>query len=76
MITRKSTLPITRQARLLGLARSTVYYRPATAASERDLALMAAIDLIHTELPSSAQEGSGASSSTAALPSGAVAWPP
>ena len=51
MITGKATLPITKQARLLGLARSTVYYRPATAASQRDLALMAAIDAVHTELP-------------------------
>ena len=51
MIDRDDRLPVTRQARLLGLARSTVYYRPQAAASERDLALMAAIDLIHTELP-------------------------
>ena len=43
-------LPITRQARLLDLARSSVYYRPLDT-SERDLALMAAIDEIHTELP-------------------------
>jgi len=50
MIDRSASLPITRQARLLGLARSSVYYRPLDT-SERDLALMAAIDLIHTELP-------------------------
>ena len=43
-------LPVTRQARLLGLARSSVYYRPADT-SEADLKLMAAIDEIHTELP-------------------------
>jgi putative transposase len=43
-------LSIGRQARLLGLSRSSAYYRP-VAAAERDLALMAAIDLIHTELP-------------------------
>jgi len=43
-------LPVTRQTRLLGLARSSAYYRPAPG-SERDLALMAAIDEIHTELP-------------------------
>jgi putative transposase len=50
MIARDHRLPITRQARLLGLARSSVYYSP-TATSERNLALMAAIDAIHTELP-------------------------
>jgi putative transposase len=51
MITREASLPITRQARLLGLARSSVYYQPHVASAERDLALMAAIDEIHTELP-------------------------
>jgi len=50
MISREAALPITRQARLLELSRSSVYYRP-VATSERDLALMAAIDEIHTELP-------------------------
>jgi putative transposase len=50
MIDRAHPLPITRQARLLGLSRSSVYYEP-VAASERDLALMAAIDEVHTELP-------------------------
>ena len=50
MIDRTHPLPIARQARLLGLARSSVYYRP-LASAERDLALMAAIDLVHTELP-------------------------
>ena len=50
MIDRTHPLPVTAQARLLGLARSSVYYRPAPA-SERDLALMAAIDEVHTELP-------------------------
>ncbi len=50
MIDRSASLPITRQARLLGLARSSVYYRPLDT-SERDLALMAAIDEVHTELP-------------------------
>jgi putative transposase len=50
MIDRGHPLPIARQARLLGLSRSSVYYRP-VATAERDLALMAAIDLIHTELP-------------------------
>jgi putative transposase len=50
MIDRSNALSVTRQARLLGLARSSVYYRP-VATAERDLALMAAIDEIHTELP-------------------------
>ena len=50
MIDKAHPLSISRQARLLGLARSSVYYRP-VATDERDLALMAAIDEIHTELP-------------------------
>jgi putative transposase len=50
MIDRAHPLPVTRQARLLGLSRSSVYYEP-VAMSERDLAIMAAIDEIHTELP-------------------------
>jgi putative transposase len=50
MIDRSHPLPVTAQARLLGLSRSSVYYR-AVDTSERDLALMAAIDEVHTELP-------------------------
>ena len=50
MIDRTHPLPVTVQARLLGLSRSSVYYEP-VATSERDLTLMAAIDLVHTELP-------------------------
>jgi putative transposase len=50
MINREHPLPLSRQARLLGLSRSSVYYRPVASAA-RDLALMAAIDLVHTELP-------------------------
>ena len=50
MIDNTHRLPIIRQARLLGLSRSSVYYEP-VATSERDLALMAAIDEVHTELP-------------------------
>ena len=50
MIDKAHPPAIARQARLLGLPRSSVYYRP-VASSERDLALMAAIDLVHTELP-------------------------
>ena len=51
MIERAHPLPVSRQARLLGMARSSAYYRPSGASSERDLALMTAIDAIHTELP-------------------------
>lgn len=50
MIDRQASLPVTRQARLLGLSRSSVYYRPVDT-SEAELKLMAAIDEIHTELP-------------------------
>jgi len=50
MIDKTHPLPVTAQARLLGLSRSSVYYEP-VATSERDLALMAAIDEVHTELP-------------------------
>ncbi len=50
MIDREHPLSISRQARLLGLSRSSAYYRP-VASTDRDLALMAAIDKIHTELP-------------------------
>ncbi len=50
MIDRSHPLPVTGQARLLGLARSSVYYRPVDT-SEAELKLMAAMDEIHTELP-------------------------
>ena len=50
MIDRDHPLPVTRQARLLDLARSTVYYRPVPT-SDRELALMAAIDEIHLRFP-------------------------
>lgn len=50
MIDRSHPLPITRQAALLDLSRSSAYYRPVDT-SKRDLKLMAAIDEIHTELP-------------------------
>ena len=43
MIDRTHPLPVTRQARLLALSRSSVYYEPVPA-SAADLALMAAID--------------------------------
>jgi len=50
MTDRTHPLPLTRQARLLDLSRSSLYYQPA-AMSEADLAVMAAIDRVHLELP-------------------------
>jgi putative transposase len=43
MITPTHKLPISRQTKLLGLARSTAYYQPKPVA-DSDLALMAAMD--------------------------------
>ena len=50
MIDRSHDLPITRQAKALGISRGSVYYlpRPVPAA---DLALMRRIDELHLELP-------------------------
>ena len=50
MIDKTHPLPLRRQARLLDLSRSSLYYQPA-GTSEADLALMAAIDLVHMKLP-------------------------
>src|SRR5450830_1693197 len=50
MIDRAHPLPVARQARLLGLSRSSVYYEPVPT-SAADLALMAAMDAIHMKLP-------------------------
>ena len=50
MIDPNHRLPITRQAQLLDLARSTVYYRPQPT-SEADLTLMRRIDELHLEHP-------------------------
>jgi putative transposase len=50
MIDKAHSLPLARQAELLDLSRSSLYYRPA-ATSEPDLALMAALDKIHLKLP-------------------------
>lgn len=50
MIDRSDPLPVTRQAILLDLSRSSVYYEPHPT-SDRHLALMAAIDEIHLALP-------------------------
>jgi putative transposase len=50
MIDRGHALSVTKQAEIVGIARSTVYYlpRPVSAA---DLALMKQIDVLHTEFP-------------------------
>jgi putative transposase len=50
MIDRGSKVPVKRQAELLDLSRSSVYYTP-RAVSERDLRLMRRIDELHLELP-------------------------
>jgi len=50
MIDKTHPLPVARQARLLGLSRSSVCYEPVPT-SAADLALMAAMDAIHMELP-------------------------
>ena len=50
MIDRTHPLPITRQAKALGIARSTVYAQPRPV-SERDLHLMELIDKLNLEMP-------------------------
>jgi len=50
MIDRNHPLPITRQAKTLGIARSTVYALPRPV-SDRDLELMKLIDRFHLEMP-------------------------
>ena len=50
MIDRGAEVPVKRQAELLGLSRSNVYYVPRPL-PERDLALMRRIDEIHLESP-------------------------
>ena len=50
MIDKTHPLPVSRQARLLSLSRSSLYYQP-IGTSKSDLALMAAIDLVHLKLP-------------------------
>ena len=50
MLKRDHPLPVTQRCRLLEVARSTAYYRPACV-SEDDLAVMRLMDEIHLELP-------------------------
>ena len=50
MIDRGAEVPVKRQAELLDLSRSSVYYTPRPL-SDRDLALMRRIDELHLQLP-------------------------
>lgn len=50
MIDRSHDLPVVRQCRVLGIARSTAYYTPEPVSPE-DLALMRRIDELHLEFP-------------------------
>jgi putative transposase len=50
MIDKDHHLPLTRQAELLDLSRSSLYYEP-VGVSEADLLLMAAMDALHLKLP-------------------------
>jgi putative transposase len=50
MIDRTHEVSITRQAQLLGISRSSVYYHPVPI-SDRDLALMRRLDRLHLEYP-------------------------
>ena len=50
MIDRTHALPVSRQCRVLELARSTVYYVPRPISPE-DLALMRRIDELHLDYP-------------------------
>jgi putative transposase len=50
MIDRDHDLPVTRQATVLNLARSTVYYQPRPVSAE-DLALMRRLDELHLDHP-------------------------
>jgi hypothetical protein len=56
MITPTHKLPISRQTKLLGLARSTAYYQPKVV-SDSDLALMAAMDRLHLDYPFAGARG-------------------
>lgn len=50
MIDRSHELPLTRQAKVLKLSRSGLYYRPRPV-SPADLAVMRRIDELHLEYP-------------------------
>jgi putative transposase len=50
MIDRQHDLSLSKQAAVVGIARSTVYYLPRPVSAD-DIALMKQIDLLHTEFP-------------------------
>ena len=50
MIDRDHDLPVVRQAKVLNLARTTVYYKPRPVSAE-DLALMRRLDELHLDSP-------------------------
>jgi putative transposase len=50
MIDREHELPISRQAKALGVSRGSVYYKPRPV-SPKDLSLMRRIDELHLERP-------------------------
>lgn len=50
MIDRQHDLPLSRQAKVLGISRGSVYYLP-RAVPAADLALMRRIDALHLEYP-------------------------
>ena len=53
MIDRSHELPLTRQAQILKLSRSSLYYRPRPVSAE-DLAIMRRIDELHLDIRSRA----------------------
>ena len=55
MIDRDHTLPVARQAKVLNLARSSVYYEPRPVSAE-DLALMRRLDELHLDIRSRERE--------------------
>ena len=50
MIDRNDDLPVSRQAKVVGISRGSVYYQPRTASAD-DLALMRRIDELHLNYP-------------------------
>ena len=50
MIDRSHSLPLTRQARELGISRGSIYYLPKPVSAD-DLAIMRRIDELHLEFP-------------------------
>jgi hypothetical protein len=73
MIDREHELAVTRQAKLLGISRGSVYYLPQPV-SAADLALMRRLDELHLEYPFMGGFGCSANSScsTASMWDGAM----